>query len=52
MLCGLETLTTRSQIHCVAPLSTTEESPMKRFHVHLSVNDIDQSVNFYSTLFA
>ena len=25
---------------------------MKRLHVHVSVNDIDQSVRFYSTLFA
>ena len=25
---------------------------MKRFHVHLSVHDIDASVRFYSTLFA
>ncbi len=52
MLRGLETLTTRSQIRCTPPLSTTEELPMKRFHVHLSVSDIDQSVHFYSTLFA
>jgi catechol 2,3-dioxygenase-like lactoylglutathione lyase family enzyme len=25
---------------------------MKRFHVHVSVSDLDQSVRFYSTLFA
>ncbi len=25
---------------------------MKRLHVHVSVNDLDQSVRFYSTLFA
>ncbi len=25
---------------------------MKRFHVHVSVDDLDQSVRFYSTLFA
>jgi catechol 2,3-dioxygenase-like lactoylglutathione lyase family enzyme len=25
---------------------------MKRFHVHVAVDDIDQSVRFYSTLFA
>lgn len=24
---------------------------MKRFHVHVSVNDLDQSIRFYSTLF-
>ena len=25
---------------------------MKRFHVHMSVDDLDQSIRFYSTLFA
>ncbi len=25
---------------------------MKRFHVHVGVNDLDQSIRFYSTLFA
>src|SRR4029077_4355799 len=25
---------------------------MKRFHVHLAVEDLDQSIRFYSTLFA
>ena len=25
---------------------------MKRFHVHVSVNDLDESIRFYSTLFA
>jgi catechol 2,3-dioxygenase-like lactoylglutathione lyase family enzyme len=30
---------------------TKEFCTMKRFHVHLSVNDIAQSVGFYSTLF-
>ena len=25
---------------------------MKRFHVHVSVENLDQSINFYSTLFA
>ena len=29
-----------------------KESRMKRFHVHVSVADLDQSVRFYSTLFA
>lgn len=24
---------------------------MKRFHVHVSVEDLDQSIRFYSTLF-
>ncbi len=24
---------------------------MKRFHVHLGVNDLDQSIRFYSSLF-
>ena len=24
---------------------------MKRFHVHVGVNDLDQSIGFYSTLF-
>jgi catechol 2,3-dioxygenase-like lactoylglutathione lyase family enzyme len=34
-------------------LSTIDQGvcTMKRFHVHLSVNDIAQSVGFYSTLF-
>ena len=25
---------------------------MKRFHLHISVNDLDESIRFYSTLFA
>ena len=25
---------------------------MKRFHLHVSVDNLDQSINFYSTLFA
>ena len=25
---------------------------MKRFHVHVAVEDLDQSIRFYSTLFA
>ena len=25
---------------------------MKRLHVHMSVGDLDQSIRFYSTLFA
>src|ERR1043166_2567296 len=29
-----------------------KESPMKRFHVNLAVDDLAQSVRFYSTLFA
>jgi catechol-2,3-dioxygenase len=29
-----------------------KESPMKRFHVHLHVNDLSHSVAFYSKLFA
>jgi extradiol dioxygenase family protein len=30
----------------------TSEGRMKRFHVHVSVDDLDESVRFYSTLFA
>ena len=29
----------------------TEKDRMKRFHVHVSVDDIPQSIRFYSTLF-
>src|SRR5712691_7127276 len=29
-----------------------KESPMKRLHVHVSVDDLAQSIRFYSTLFA
>jgi len=29
-----------------------EKDQMKRFHVHVSVSDLEQSVRFYSTLFA
>ena len=28
-----------------------EHTPMKRLHIHVSVDDIDQSVRFYNTLF-
>src|ERR1700757_1971501 len=31
---------------------STQESPMKRLHVHVKVNDLTQSRRFYSTLFA
>jgi len=29
----------------------TSEGRMKRFHVHVGVDDLDESVRFYSTLF-
>jgi hypothetical protein len=32
--------------------SSLKEKAMKRLHVHVSVNDIPQSVGFYSALFA
>lgn len=38
---------TGSEIH-----SEEEESVMKRLHVHVGVNDLDQSIQFYSHLFA
>src|SRR5207248_7123977 len=31
--------------------STQEENRMKRFHVHVAVPDIAESIGFYSTLF-
>ena len=31
---------------------TRKECRMKRFHVHVSVHDLQQSIRFYSTLFA
>src|SRR5438309_11665340 len=31
--------------------STQEENRMKRFHVHVAVPDISESIRFYSTLF-
>lgn len=33
-------------------LNTEVETTMKRFHVHLHVDDLDRSIGFYSTLFA
>ncbi len=30
----------------------TEKPPVKRFHVHVNVRDLDASIRFYSTLFA
>src|SRR5947209_6732245 len=33
-------------------MSSTKEPAMKRFHVHVSVEDLAQSIRFYSTLFA
>jgi catechol 2,3-dioxygenase-like lactoylglutathione lyase family enzyme len=34
---------------CQTP--STKEHKMKRFHVHVSVTDLDQSIGFYSVLF-
>src|SRR5690242_2887058 len=36
----------------IPPKPLPKESPMKRFHVHVTVDDLAQSVRFYSTLFA
>src|SRR5580658_4545534 len=33
-------------------MPSRKENPMKRFHVHVSVDDLAQSIRFYSTLFA
>src|SRR5438876_9298628 len=33
-------------------MPSPEERTMKRFHVHVSVDDLAQSIRFYSTLFA
>jgi catechol 2,3-dioxygenase-like lactoylglutathione lyase family enzyme len=33
------------------PLIAQEEIPMKRFHVHVGVEDLDRSIAFYSGLF-
>src|SRR5690349_8416473 len=30
----------------------SEATPMKRFHVHVSVDDVPASIRFYSTLFS
>src|SRR5690349_9023201 len=40
-------------IPCPSPVHRPrKESAMKRFHVHVAVKDLAQSVRFYSTLFA
>src|SRR5215831_4096789 len=36
----------------IPPSISREECPMKRLHVHVSVADLEQSIRFYSTLFA
>src|ERR1043166_6165906 len=36
----------------IPPKPLPKESPMKRFHVNLAVDDLAVSVRFYSTLFA
>src|SRR6516165_1197448 len=36
----------------IPPTLLPRERPMKRFHVHVSVEDLAQSVRFYSTLFS
>src|SRR2546421_12546652 len=35
----------------VPPRPNGKERPMKRFHVHVSVHDLEQSIRFYSALF-
>jgi catechol 2,3-dioxygenase-like lactoylglutathione lyase family enzyme len=35
-----------------SPFAEEKESVMKRLHVHVGVNDLDQSIGFYSALFA
>src|SRR5262245_64743121 len=39
-------LSSENEIH-----KTKKESIMKRFHVHVSVDDLDANVRFYSTVF-
>src|SRR6266571_9449379 len=36
----------------IPPTLLPKERTMKRFHVHVSVDDLAQSIRFYSTLFA
>src|SRR6478672_9435601 len=36
----------------IPPMPLRQERAMKRLHVHVSVDDLDQSTRFYSTLFA
>lgn len=40
------------QVWARGELQTVRESPMKRFHVHVAVDDLTQSIGFYSALFA
>ena len=47
--CGRGAPASRSAI---PPIHSPKERMMKRFHVHVSVDDLAQSVRFYSTLFA
>src|ERR1700730_19062581 len=36
----------------IRPIPLPKERMMKRLHVHVSVDDLPQSIRFYSTLFA
>src|SRR5438270_4806522 len=36
----------------ILPMLLRKEKPMKRLHVHVGVDDLAQSIRFYSTLFA
>src|SRR6202521_3776011 len=36
----------------IPPMPLRQERAMKRLHVHVSVDDLAQSIRFYSTLFA
>src|SRR5690606_28645777 len=42
----------RARIHLPATTIQPKDPPMKRFHVHVNVHDLDASIRFYSNLFA
>src|SRR5580698_214298 len=42
----------RAPRSAILPMLSLRETAMKRMHVHVSVDDLAQSVRFYSTLFA
>jgi ArsR family transcriptional regulator len=41
----------RARRPAIPPPPSPQERAMKRFHVHVSVDDLAQSIRFYSTLF-
>ena len=43
---------TRGESRLTPSPQRSDRWTMKRFHLHISVNNLDESIRFYSTLFA